>query len=125
MGVQVHVDDDVVEVRFTGIELLLALKGHVALPVEAIRSARVAPVPELEAERSWRVFGSYLPGVAAAGTFAGRGDERGRQLWCVERDDEALVVELEPGPEQPYRRVVLQHPDRHDLAWWIGERLPA
>jgi hypothetical protein len=38
----------------------------------------------------------------------------------VYRDDE--VLQLETRLDRP-RYIVLQHPDRHTLAWLIGERI--
>lgn len=123
MAVDVQVDDDQVAVGFSGLERLLTLKGGVELPIRSVASARVAPTAEVAAERAWRLFGSHLPGAVTAGEFSSKGEAEGRQLWCVERDDEVLVIDLHEDAEIAYRRVVLQHPDRHDLAWWIGERV--
>jgi hypothetical protein len=124
MAVHVDVGDEWVVVRFTGVERLLTLKHGLELPVQAITAARVQPVPELKPELSWKVFGAYVPGVAIAGSFVWGDHPGGRQLWCVERDDEVLVVDVDAAAcDLPYGRVVLQHPDRHDLAWWIAERV--
>ena len=49
-----------------------------------------------------------------------KGEKGKRQLWCVYRDDEVLVIDNRLN--RPCR-VVLQLPDRHDIAWYIGERL--
>lgn len=124
MAVDVVVADEEVVVRFSGLERLLTLKGTLRLPMGTVRSARVAPVDQLRSGLGWELAGTHVPGLVTAGSFPLRDGGGGRQLWCVQRDDEALVVELEPLAGQPYRRVVLQHPDRHDLAWWIGERVP-
>lgn len=121
MGVEVFVYQDHVTVDFSGTERLLTLKGHLDLSMYEIESARVAPVDELRRELGWRVIGGYLPGSFITGLFTVPGRKGARQLWCVYRDREALVIETRR--DNPCR-VVLQHPDRHDLAWLIGERVP-
>ena len=56
----------------------------------------------------------------ATGWFTVKDRKGARELWCVYKDPEVLVIDTRR--ERPCR-VVLQHPDRHDLAWYIGERL--
>ncbi len=74
----------------------------------------------MKAGVGWRVGGTYWPGRVAAGWFTMPDRKAARQLWSVYRDDEVLVIDTTR--ERPCR-VVLQRPDRHDLAWLIGERL--
>jgi hypothetical protein len=121
MGVEVYVFQDHVSIDFGGLERILTMKGHLDLSMYEIRSARVAPVEELKKDLSWRVGGAYWPGVVATGHYMMKSRTGVRQLWCVYRDTEALVIET--NRDNP-ARVVLQHPYRHDLAWLIGERLP-
>lgn len=120
MAVSVRVDDERVTIDFTGIDKVMTLTGRVVLPMGQIASARVVPRREPQALLGWRLCGGYWPGLLATGWFLVRGRKGARQLWCVYRDPEVLLVETHL--ERPCR-VVLQHPDRHDLAWWIGERL--
>lgn len=121
MGVDVFVFQEYVSIDFTGVERFLTLKGHVEVRMADITSARVAPLSEVRDGLGWRVGGSYWPGRLITGHFTVRDQPGARQLWCVQRDDEVLVIETDL--ERP-RRIVLQHPDRHDIAWLIGERLP-
>jgi hypothetical protein len=121
MGVDVFVFQEYVSIDFTGVERFLTLKGHLEVPMHDITSARVAPVSEVRPGLGWRVGGSYWPGRLITGHFTVPDHPGARQLWCVQRDDEVLVIETDL--DRP-RRIVLQHPDRHDIAWLIGERLP-
>ena len=122
MAVHVHVSDDAVDIRFTGIDKWITFNPsgqHLAMA--DITGARV--------DAAHRGRGRVAAGGSAAGTGptgwrrAGSPmkDRKGvRELWCVYRDDR--------GARHRHRldkpcRVVLQHPDRHDLAWYIGERL--
>ncbi len=121
MGVEVFVFQEYVSIDFTGLERLLTLKGHLDVPLHDITSARVVPLAEVRRGLGWRVGGSYWPGRLISGHFTVPDEPGARQLWCVQRDREVLVIDTDV--ERP-RRIVLQHPDRHDIAWLIGERLP-
>jgi hypothetical protein len=129
MTVDVYVHPDTVDISFSGLDRLFCLADRVMVPTSAIVSARVRPVTEVRADLGWRTFGTGVPGLVTTGTYAYR-DRPGsshatglpgeRQLWCVYRDDEVLVIDTSwPRPS----RIVLQHPDRHNLAWLIGERI--
>lgn len=129
MAVDVYVHSDTVDISFSGFDRLVCFTDRVMVPTSAITSARVRPVAEVRADLGWRTLGTGLSGIVLAGSFAFR-DRPGsthatgwsgeRQLWCVYRDTEALVIETTwPRPS----RIVLQHPDRHNLAWLIGERI--
>lgn len=117
---RVEVGDEQVEVAISGLDRVMALSGGVALDMSEVTGARVVPVAEAKAGLGWRVGGAYWPGWLATGWYTVPGRKGARQLWSVYRDSEVLVIDTTR--ERP-SRLVLQHPDRHDLAWWIGERL--
>jgi hypothetical protein len=121
VAVRVHVSDDVVDIRFTGGDRLWTFAhGGLPLPMAEVVAAQVLPVTELRAGLGWRVGGGYFPGRLATGWFTVKGQKGKRQLWCVHRDPEVLVIDTRL--DRPCR-VVLQLADRHDIAWYIGERL--
>jgi hypothetical protein len=121
MGVEVYVHDDEVTIDLTGSERVLAFKGHLSLPLADITSARVVPADQARAGLAWRrIAGAYWPGHIATGHFAVPDRPGARQLWCAYGDPELL--EITTRIERPCR-VVLQHPDRERLAWWISERI--
>jgi hypothetical protein len=121
VAVRVHVSDDAVDIRFTGADRLITFAhGGLHLCMSDIVVARVAPRKGLREPLGWRVGGGYFPGRLATGWFTVKGEKGKRQLWCVYRDDEVLAIDTRL--ERPCR-VVLQLPDRHDIAWYIGERL--
>jgi hypothetical protein len=122
MAVHVYVHDDRVTIDFDGWEQVWCLKRHVELPIEHITDARVVPVGEVGEGLGWRVGGGYWPGRMATGHFTVPGRSGARQLWCVFRDPDVLVIETDL--DSP-ARVVLQHEDRDRLAWLIAERIPA
>jgi hypothetical protein len=118
--VEVVVADDAVNMRFRGVDAFMTLTGRYHVPMAAITSARVVPVADLWPTLGWKLGGGRLFDYFATGWFTVRGQKGRRQLWCVYRDKQ--VLDIETSLARPCR-VVLQHPDRHDLAWFIGERL--
>jgi hypothetical protein len=129
MAVDVYVHPDTVDITFSGLDRLVAFTDRLLVPIDVVTSARVRPVAEVRADLGLRTFGTGLPGVVLAGSFAFRdrpgsthdtGFSGERQLWCVYRDAEALVIDT---MWRRPSRIVLQHPDRHNLAWLIGERI--
>jgi hypothetical protein len=121
MAVHVHVSDDAVDITFSGIDKWMTFNPsgqHLAMA--DIIAARVAPRSEAGGDLRFRLGGAYWPHRMATGWYTVRGRKGDRELWCVYQDEEVLVIDTVLA--RP-RRVVLQHPDRHDLAWYIGERL--
>jgi hypothetical protein len=118
----VHVGDDAVDISFSGIDRLLTFApGGVHLCLADIVVAKVRPVAGLRGRLAWRVGGGYFPNRLATGWFTVKGEKGKRELWCVYRGHEVLAIDTRL--KRP-SRVVLQLPDRHDIAWYIGERLP-
>src|SRR4051812_35058739 len=106
MACQVTVEDDAVDIRFTGLDTVLCLSRGLRLGFDEITFARVLPAAEASERRSWRVGGGYWPGAVATGWFLVKGAKGERQLWDTYRDREVLVIDTtRPRP----RRVVLQH----------------
>ncbi len=122
MAIDVQVLDDRVEIRFSGWDRVWCLSRGFELAVADIESARVAPREEVRRDVGWRLGGTAWPGRILAGRYTVKGRPNARQFWDVRKADEVLVIETRL--QRPCR-VVLEHPARHDLAWWIGERLGA
>jgi hypothetical protein len=119
MAVTAVVGDDVFDVTLTGWDKVWSLRGRLTIPIDAITGARVVPRREAIRQLRWRVGGTYWPGGVCAGRYTLR-DGPGRAFACLYRDDE--VLEVTTRLDSP-RLILLQHPDRHDLAWWLGERI--
>jgi len=121
MAVHVHVSDDAVDITFTGADKWLTLNpSGQHLAIADISSARVEQRSAARAEAGWRVGGGQWFDSLTTGWFTVQGRKGYRQLWCAYKDTEVLVIDTRL--TKPCR-VVLQHQDRHDLAWYIGERL--
>lgn len=119
MAVTAVVTDTSFDITLSGWDAVWAFRRRVSIPLEHIRSATVTPRASALQQLRWRVGGTHLPGVVSAGRFTLRSTP-GRAFVSVYRDPEVLVVETDL--DRP-RLVVLQHGDRHDLAWYLGERI--
>lgn len=120
MALQVQVHDDAVGLQLSGLDALWSLRRSLRVPMADVTGARVVPRAEAMGVIGWRLGGTYLPGRVAAGHYTVKGRSGERAFACVYRDPEVLLVET---TRRWPRYLLLQHPDRHDLAWFIGERV--
>jgi hypothetical protein len=120
MALAVQVHDDAVEVELSGLDAWGSLRRRLRVPMADVVSARVVGRDEALATLGWRLGGTYWPGRIAAGHYTVRGNPRQWAFAFLGRDHEALMVETR---RRWPRYLVVQHPDRHDLAWFIGERI--
>jgi hypothetical protein len=104
--VEIKTEGGFVQVDIRGLHKLLAFKGHLELPASAVKSAR--RLDTKEARRFWKGFrvpGTHVPGLIAAGTFYKGGE---RHFWDVRDAGRAIEIELEG---QPYQRLFLEVED--------------
>ena len=119
MAVHAEVTEQAFEVRLSGWDMIWSLSRRVSIPFDEITSARVVPRRDAVKRLRWRLGGTAVPGLVTAGHYSIRGED-GRALACIYRDRE--VLEVATTRWRP-RLILLQHPDRHDLAWFLGERI--
>jgi hypothetical protein len=119
MAVTAVVHDTTFDVTLTGWDRVWAFKGHLSVPIDQITRARVVERKGALKQLRWRVGGTYLPGVVCAGHYTLRSGP-GRAFAFAYRAPE--ILEVATKLERP-RLVLLQHPDCHDLAWFLGERI--
>ena len=125
MAVEATVTDLAVHIDVSGWDRIWTLSSGRIIPIEDIVSAEVLERADAVHGIRWRLAGTHLPGSIIAGHFlcAGKDPASGRRprAWtAVFRDRELLKLTLRG--DRP-RYIVIQHPARHDLAWWIGERI--
>jgi hypothetical protein len=119
VAVTAVVSDDSFDITLTGWDRLWALRRRLSIPISQITGARVVPRDVAVRRLRWRIGGTHVPGLVRAGRYSLRSGD-GRAFASVYRDAEVLEVTTRSADP---RLVVLQHPDRHDLAWYLGERL--
>lgn len=113
MALRVMVSDNLVSILLSGFDRALCLSPDIDLHGDEIVSVQVMPRQEAKAQLGWRVGGGYWPGRLATGWFTVRGERGQLQLWDTYTDDEVLVIDTTRSKPS---RVVLQHPDRDELA---------
>jgi hypothetical protein len=123
MAVSVVVTDSQVHIRCTGWDRIWSLSRGRTIELFEILSANVLPRSVVRSRLTWRIGGTHFPGLIVAGHFLLRDDAqrpRARAWVLLHRDREALVLELRGRTPQ---LIALSHPDRHNLAWWLAERI--
>ena len=123
MAISVVVTDTQVQIRCTGWDRFWSLSRGRTIELYEILSANVLPRSTVTSRLAWRIGGTHVPALIAAGHFLLRDDSqrpRARGWVLLHRDREALVLELRG---RTPKLIALSHPDRHNLAWWIAERI--
>lgn len=122
MPIDLTVGDDAIDLAITGWfdRAMCMTKGQHILLADVV-GARLTTWDDARADMGWRVGGGYWPGRIATGWYTVPGRKGLRQLWAVYRDRAELLV-IDTRLERP-SRIVLAHPDRARLAWWINERV--
>jgi hypothetical protein len=119
MAVEVALTDNGIDVRLTGMDMVWSLRGTVTVPWSDVVGARVVDAKTARSRLLLRLGGTGLTGVVKAGRFTVRGEPGVREFWATYRDPEFL--EIETTQLQP-KRIVLQVPDRAELAEAINAR---
>ena len=114
MAIEVSVDGADVVVRLSGKDMVLAVRRSVRFPLAAVQSVAAEPRDEIK-PRTWRLYGTWVPGRIRAGKFVGPG---GPQFWCAYRGDPLLVIRFVPGSR--YSLVALEVDDPVADAETIG-----
>jgi hypothetical protein len=97
----INIENGTLTVTMQGLDKILALRGHVSVPVSHIRGVELRPE---DARQIWHglKFGVNIPGVVTAGTFI-TGD--GKVFFDVHDPDRAIAIDLEG---ETYRRLVVE-----------------
>jgi hypothetical protein len=123
MALAVVVTDSQVQIRCTGWDRIWSFSGGRSIELSEILSANVITRSTVMSRLTWRIGGTNFGRLMAAGHFLIRDDTqrpRARAWVLLRRDREALVIELRG---RTPKLIALSHPDRHNLAWWIAERI--
>jgi hypothetical protein len=120
MAVTVELTDTGIDVHLTGMDMVWSLRGAVTVPWSDVVGARVVGAKVARQRLLLRTVGTGLTGVVKAGRFTVRDEPGVREFWATYRDPEFL--EIETTQLQP-KRIVLQAPDRAELAARINGRV--
>jgi len=113
--VTIEIHEDVLAISLSGIDRFLAFKSRLEVPLAHVAGASVGVDPEAEElfERSLRLPGAYMPGIAIEGRFYRDGQwlfyavHSGANTLTIRFHDEdykAAVVEVDD-PEGAVRRI--------------------
>lgn len=100
MRVSISEDGRNVELRLAPLEIPLAFKSKLEVPLEKITTAQATPRAEVPHGPLLRAPGAYVPGLFRYGSY---GRKPNRQFWAVARHDPVLVVDVE---SWEYARIV-------------------
>lgn len=86
----VEIEGDTLVITIKGLDRIWALKSRLELPLEHVVGARRADGAE-KFWKGWRVGGTDLPGVIAAGRFHEHGEA---VFWDVHHPEKAVEIEV-------------------------------
>lgn len=89
VDITVHEDTAIFDIK--GFHKVWAFKKLLKIPVKHIVGVHHAAHRKKEFWKGWRVIGTHIPGVIAAGTFKHEGKTI---FWDTSRGDNTIVVEL-------------------------------
>ena len=81
------------QLTVNGLDVILAFRRHLEIPLEHVRGAVVGITPEAKARLvdSLRIPGTHLPGVITAGSYV----EHGRWMfWDVHSGEHAITIAI-------------------------------
>ena len=125
MAVHAVVRESTLDIELTGLDALWGLKRSLSIPLDQIVSATVARRDDATAQLGIRIHGTWFPRVLHAGTFFLRdrkGPFRSRPCAFVFMRRGTEVLEVQTQLNFP-AVLLLELADRHDVAWFIGERI--
>jgi hypothetical protein len=101
MRISVADDGRTIVFRLSPLQVPLAFKSKLEVPVEAIKAAEAVPRSEVPFGPMVRAPGAFIPGLIRFGSY---GRKPNRHFWAVIRHDPVLVVDLE---NWEYKRLVI------------------
>ncbi|NNC29319.1 hypothetical protein [Longimicrobium terrae] len=104
--VEITIRDDKLIVRVMGLNVLLAMRRRLIIPLASVTEIREEPNVSLWNVRGFRLPGTFVPGLIVAGTYVSPGYSA---FWDVSRPARAIVIELDGGA---YQKLIVdvEHP---------------
>jgi len=103
----VELESDKLIVHIRGIDKLLAFASTFVVPRTHVKSAHVGIDDEAKAqlEKSIRLPGTYMPGIAIAGRFY----EHGKWMfWDIHKGERAITIDVD---HEKYNKLVIEVED--------------
>lgn len=119
--VKVEIEDGTLAITLSGIDRFLAFKSRLEVPLAHVEGARVGVAPEAEElfERSLRLPGAYLPGIAIEGRFYRDGDWL---FYAVHSGEHAITIRFK---DEDYKAAVIEVDDPAGVVDRIQKSLDA
>ncbi len=115
---RVFIDDGDVVLAFAPLEVPLAFKRQLRVPLDRITSAQVMPRSAVPYGPLLRAPGAHIPGLIRYGSYGTKPD---RQFWAVTRADPVLVIDV---TDWDYARLVVRVADPSAAAASIAAAMP-
>ena len=103
--VTLAIENNALVMHVEGLDKLWAFRSSLTIPLAHISGAHADPEIAHAWWKGFRLAGTNLPGVIAAGTFYQHGDS---VFWDVHRPDKTIVIELH---DEHYARLVVEVAD--------------
>ncbi len=116
--VTVTVSGDVAVFELQKMHKLWAFRSRLEIPLRHIAAVHSDPNVTMGLFERFKLAGSYLPGIFAAGTFWEHG---GLVFWDVHDGAHAIVVELK---DEHYQRLVLEVEHPADVVAMLQQHIP-
>jgi hypothetical protein len=119
--VDIELTSDTLAVTLTGIDRFLAFKSRLEVPLEHVAGAEVGVDPEAEDlfEKSLRLPGAYMPGIAIEGRFYRDGQWL---FYAVHSGENTITIRFH---DEDYKAAVLEVDDPEGMVRRIREALEA
>jgi hypothetical protein len=103
--VNISIEDGVVVFTVQGLHKILALRSRLEIPISHVRGVRADPNIGRRWWKGFRLGGTHLPGLLAAGTFYTGGQ---RTFWDVSNPGRAIVVDL---TDERFKQLIVEVED--------------
>jgi hypothetical protein len=107
--VHVDLDGDRAVFQVEGLHKLWALRSRLEIPLAHITGVETDPAAAGAWWHGWKLMGTDVPGIFAAGTFYQHGDW---VFWDVRDPSRAVVVSLE---DERYKKLIIEVADPDDV----------
>jgi hypothetical protein len=114
----VTIEDGKLLIQVEGFDKFWALRSRLEIPLAHIKAVAADPNIAKDWWLGFRIVGSHIPGVIAAGTFYHHGE---LVFWDVHNPENAIVLDLH---DERYRKLVIEVANPAETVSQIQAALP-